>query len=415
MGFSGTLWFLSNVFAVAAIAALVRRSQGGRLYPTLVFGILGALSYSTSLFVWPALLVGCLLLRLSRRDFAGLSATACVLFLLSAVLYVRPEGHPDPQVRNLMLLFRYSSGYLGALFSSDSAVAFYLGLSGLLVSAAVAAAAVRRGEEFRVRAAPWIMVQCYAIANAGATAVFRSGLAAGPGESRYATLPALFWAALLMMTFLAMSADGQPGRGSRVLRWSPAGMLVLSLVVPMYGRGMDVLRGFLERAAYAPVAGQALLLGVHDDVMLNYVTYYPEEIWSVLPVLQRTRHVPFDHPSQAVLPVGSRLQPKSPEVIGYFDTLERIDDHFARACGWAFGLKETVVEVIIADETGVVLGRGVLGLPREDVARQVGAAATASGWCGYVRIEDPSEWYTAYARQAGGKTSSELIGAHKAS
>ena len=403
MGFSGAIWFLANVFAVGAAAALVRHADGAPLWPALLLGVCGGLSYSTGLSIFPGLLLGAWLLGLPKRDLVGLGAAGCLVVGYSVAFLHPVSGHPVPGATGAWVILDYFGRYVGAPFSYDRLTTALLGWGGIVSSLFVCTALIRSPEAGRRTVAPWVALQVMVLLNALFTAVCRSGLSEGPGVSRYASVPALFWASFAAMIFLLWDRH-RPALSTSPWMYALAGLLVLGCAAPMYRRGLMTLRDLLDRASYQPAAAQALLLGIHDDEMLRNVTQYPEEIWSVYGFLKSVRHVPFR--SRQVLGGGDAALPLEEHpgvVLGYLERVRSIDPRHARADGWAFAPDDPVAEVVLLNSAGRIQGRASLGLERPDVSRVVGRRARASGWSAYVESGGDTSELRAYARMAHGR------------
>lgn len=413
MGFSGTIWFTANAFSMAAVAALVRRADGAPLWPVLAFGACAGLSYSTGALVWPALGAGAWLLRLRPRDYAMLAGTACAVLAFTLVSLEPVAGHPAPNTRDIGLLVSYVGGYVGMLSASPSTMAALLGWTGILASVLMARVALASAELRRL-ATPWIAIQVFVLTNALAAAVFRSGLPEGPGPSRYASLPALFWASFVAMAFLLIRHDSVFSKTRQTVRRTVLVVSVACLVVPMYIHGMQTLRFLLDRAKYDGVAAQALRLGLHDDDVLGRVTHYPEEVWGVNAFMRHSHHVPFQSTEETTAGEPVALAGSASTIEGHLDVLKRVGDRFVRADGWAHDSKGSPLEIVIVDRQGVVRAHATTGLPRPDVAEALGNRARNSGWSTYVQLAEVSEELRAYARSAGEGAAQPLIGVLRA-
>jgi len=295
MGFSGTIWFLANGLAVLAVALLVRgaeRGGPGAVAPVLLVGLVASLTYSTSLSLWPALALGAWLLGRPRYGIV-LAAVASGVYLIRTQLYVPIARHPDPVTAPAALL-SYGAAYMGSPFTTHPALATSLGLGGLALAAAGLVAIFRAGSPaLRASAAPWLMLQVYALGNALGTAVWRSGFG-WSASSRYVSIAVLFWIGLIGLGVVLAGARAGPAWFARQLH--PIGTLAAAalLVVASYVRGIPVLIEYLERAARQPTAERALLDGTMEPEALRSITQAPGQVVKVAPFLRASSHVPFD-------------------------------------------------------------------------------------------------------------------------
>jgi hypothetical protein len=298
MGFSGTIWFLANLLAVAAVALLVRAAGPARPFgvvPVLLVGLVASLTYSTSLSLWPALLLGAWLLGRPWRDGLVLGAGAGAVYLLRTLAYRPNPHHPDPVTAPLDVL-QYGAAYLGNPFAARFGPAVAVGSVGLVLALAGLAVVLRSGAPaLRASAAPWLMLQVYALGNALGTAVWRSGFG-WLSSSRYVSVAVLFWVGLIGLGLALLGSREGPARPW--CRLHPAPMLAASatIVLACYVRGIPVLIDNLERAARQPEAERALLDGSLDLEALKTISRVPSQVVDVAPYLRASSHVPFDPP-----------------------------------------------------------------------------------------------------------------------
>jgi hypothetical protein len=412
MGFSGVIWFSANLLSVGALTALRNQDRDSPLWrlglPLALVGM-ATLAHTASLGAWPALVTLGIWLGLRSVQLAVIGLVGLASGGYTLLGYTRLPEHPGPNVIDWGLLFGWLARYLGSLFSSDALTAGCIGAVGL-GSAVVLATVSARVRDTRLRRwlAPWMALQVYAATNGLGTAVFRSGFREGPDAwSRYASLPALFWCGGLSATFILgwhlsgrLSARRLPGLSARV-----AGALLLAaLIVSMYARGSETLRALLDRAAMQPLAAVALVEGIRDDEVLRQLSSSVEAIALAEPFMRRVGHVPFDG---TVKPLDDpsvdpmRMASGRPTgVMGHFDEMRALEGCAVRVAGWAYVWPGRVTEVALVDAAGAARGRVILGLPRPDVARVLGAQARSAGWAGYARLRRPDEELVAYVRLA---------------
>ncbi|MBI4915903.1 MAG: hypothetical protein HY825_08645 [Acidobacteria bacterium] len=322
LGFSGTIWFLSNLFAALAahrLAASAAERSGVAFAGVLAAAGLGAVTYSTNLSLWPALLVGAVLLSLPLRRLALLAGGGALAFAFAALTYTRPDQHAAPVVGDPVAVGKFLAVYLGAPLATDPRLAGPLGIAGLLVGGAFVASVLLRSDRAEIRAvAPWLVLQLYAVGNALGTAVARAGMG-GARSSRYASVAILFWIGTVVIGALLAARTG--ARRPRV--WTrltvAAGLL---LVAATWVHGRPILRTYRERATLHPLAELAIVHGVPDRLALDAVTPAPQEIDLLRHFMIARRHVPFDRPplatyGQAVTvgPAPSRLPALDPATV----------------------------------------------------------------------------------------------------
>ncbi len=417
MGFSGTQWFSSNLLAAAAVATLVWRA--GRpgpwsLWPILIFGLLGAFCYSTSLLLWPALLAGAFYLRISLRRCLFLAALATVVYSLFVFTYEPLSYHPAPETRDFRTLTGYTGIFLGSLFTGDVATAKLVGWAGILASIFVQVAAAFVLRSTRCQHAPWLMIQIYAFANALGTAVSRSGFGQAQAiQSRYASIAALFWLGLVVPLGILAWRHLQTSPSGRAAATAVLAVLVAGVAFPMHRHGGRIVDGFAARGSRQGVAALAIRHDIRDnDILAGAVTPAPDQVWAVRDFLKSTRHVPFDRAPG--LRLGERIDPArlnaaapagapgdASEIQGTVERLVRISPALVRLKGWAFSPGADVAEVLLLDGEGTIRGEVVLGIRRPDLKRKVHARAFKAGWEGYGFAGPEHGMLYAYVRLSG--------------
>ncbi len=412
MGFSGTIWFLANALAVAAITVLTRRAAAQdfrALWPVMLLGFLAAFCHSTHLILWPVLLVGGLLLGVGRRGLILLAAGATSVFSLFILTYIPFARHPVPNTSDLTDLLRYIAVYLGALFSSDLATARMVGLIGLVAWGVLAWVVVLSGvsRPFRRELAPWLMIQLYGLGNAVMTAVSRSGFGEHQATaSRYASLAALFWIGLVTAMGILAWRHRPITRRDRVILAVTLAAVVTGLGSGMWRRGDEVLERFLNRGSRQRVASLALSLGIRDDDILSRaVTPAPAQVWAVYDFMKASRQVPFDSAPRwrAGAPVDVSLLSHRPHqhIRGELDRMVVLPGGYVRLGGWAFGQGVAVEEVLLLDAEGTLQGETFTKIRRLELKKRVHPDAFTAGWEGYARADLASGDLRAYVRAAG--------------
>lgn len=415
MGFSGTQWFLANVLAVGAISLLVsRQGREGRpsLYALLLLaGGVGALTYSTNMSVWPALVFGALILRRPRAQVVSLLLCAGLIYFFYSQRYYTPSHHPDPNTRDASTLLSYAGAYLGSTFSGRVEIARVVGWIGLLATSSLWLWVLFRvPRPARIEAAPWMMVGAYGLVNAIGTAVGRSGMGIEQAlASRYATLPGLFWASAGVLLALLWQRRAIPLPRGRAM--VVAGVAVWLLIAQAsYKRGVVVLDSFASRASLQRIATLAMRRGFPDvAIVKRCVTPDIPTLVKQLRHLRALEHVPFDHKLPPLLPrhvAPFRLSKKPhPEARGFFQDLQPLEGHpMVRVEGWAWNEEAPVMEVLFVDSQGNVRGELLTGIHRAWEARVLGRQALRSGWAGYVERARLTRDLKVYIRVAGDRT-----------
>ncbi|CAN5504712.1 hypothetical protein BH23ACT3_BH23ACT3_01330 [soil metagenome] len=206
LAMSGTAWILANLFAVAAIALLVRE----RPVAAAAAGGLATLTYGTGLAVWPALALVVLLRRRFGRGEAALVGVGMASIALQR-LTAEPgrsafyDWSPISVVRSMAIT-------LGGLFTDDTRLAVLIGLG----IAAVGVAAIVRLGPLVTADGPLVLVAMMTFTSFGLVLFGISRSALGDATftaSRYMAFAALF---VLATSLLGLLAFGQ-SIGYRVL------------------------------------------------------------------------------------------------------------------------------------------------------------------------------------------------------
>ncbi len=398
MGFSGTIWFLSNLFTIAAIGLLAREDDDrpGTIVPVLVLGLLGALSYSTNLSLWPALIAAGLLLRRPLRQLAALALAGAAVYLVFFHFFKPLPWHPKPETSHPLVLAAYAITYLGNLFSAHPVRAALMGSIGVLAAiGSMTWILVSRRQDLRHKVAPWVALQVYVLGNSLGTAVGRAGFGRKSAlSSRYSSVTTLFWIAILAELLLVLrEIHTIPNRTNRhrPTPWA-VGTLAVLLLIGIFHHGLPIYRAYLANAARQPLAAEAVRRGIPDMEVLHVLTPAPEQIGWVWGFLKANRQVPFDRPSPrlpAVIPPMESEPSGSSEVRGRFESLVHITGTFWRARGWDLTRHGPAGTVLLVDPDGTALAAMVTGLPHPQGRATTKRETRRAGWGGYVAIDTP--------------------------
>jgi hypothetical protein len=390
-GMSGVAWLSANLAAVAALYSAHR----GRVPFALALGLLACLCYGTGFAVWPALLV-LLILHRSRwwPAAVGLGALCTLAWL---VLLSGPSEQPSgAEPQSIYGAVGTALTTLGGLSSSSltSEVPLLVGALIVVVVGGAAADLLRRhrtpaqavapaqtGEPGRPPGAesdtlwPWLALAVFAVASAMLVGLSRAGFQAG-GSGRYASIAALGTAAAV--TIVA----ARSGRSSTTV--TAAGLAAVALVAGSAGA-----RTAAEVRATYPYFS-LLAIAVRAEVPQTVPELPFEE--SVLPKLQALGAYPFDR--RLDIGCGFRLgdgvdltqvlrfPPRSAlETTGSAGVVDAVkQERGVRADGWAAFDGRRGECALVVDDSGLVVGGGVTGLPRADLLQLDTDLDPALGW-----------------------------------
>lgn len=421
MGFSGTIWLTANLLAICAVFALSRQpptAQGRDLWPVVGYGILGALTYSTTMSLWPALLVGCLLLGLGRRPLLAIASAAAGVAVLQLVLRHRPESHPAPTLDSPWRMLEYLGVYLAWPLTGDLTVAAALG--GLAAAGGLGLVVLafwrRRSGPFPA-AAPFAMLLLYGLFNGVGTAIGRAGFGVEQASSsRYSSLAMLFWLGLIGLAAMLLASAQASAARQRLVAILPLTILLVAAAATWL-RSAEVRDRYLTQAAWHPLAEIALRQGAADDHwVLRHVNNIPGQLPQCLGWLQQLSHVPFDRP----VPTGrtevldpALIRSEDALLVGQFDGLAAVPGGMLRAQGWAIALGGQLAEALLLDANGRICGELAVGLPRPDVAQRVSTVYPRSGVFGYVAPGQASGPVRMVVRRLGERHYTPLRGQHR--
>jgi hypothetical protein len=406
-GFSGVAWIGANMFVIASIFCLARFFFSGRwgwAVGSASLAFLASLTYTTALALWPVLTVGLILVRVRWRFvllYVGLTAVVYFAYFSG---YKTPGFHPSPVYSKVGDLLLYVSAYLGGIFTTNFEIAAIIGIVGLAISASMFFILLFRvSHKIRLMVIPWFLIQGYALGTAIMAAVGRSGFGLDQAmESRYATLPALFWIGLFVTATLFWGSL-VTNRLRRQFALAFTGIAAVFLIVSMYRVGAERVRVFLSRVPLQSAALLSIQLGIPDEqaIMLSITPAAPTFLHNV-PTLVARGHVPYNKETIPCAEIDRQLDQdlldytSQPRIQGYFDFLDAYADNGARVVGWAYDPDHQLKCIVLVNQEGIIRGLAVPGFSRPDVAEILGLPDLRTGWIGYVRVPSKDELLTAY-------------------
>ncbi|MEG4283362.1 hypothetical protein QUB68_09560 [Microcoleus sp. A006_D1] len=420
-GFSGVHWIIANLFVICSIFCLqsyvtflgtsgagmgAPPLRNGWVIGSIVFGILGCISYSTPLALWPILCAAAVVLRFPRRITYLYFAASVAVIGIYFVTYKTPSNHPSLTKINPLKTLEYIPIYLGGIFSENIIIASIIGIIGLMAVTGFVGYWLFVKKVDRPNWLPWLSIQLYTLQTALMAAVSRSGFGVEQATaSRYATLPALFWMSTIILTVLAV---GELQPTPRIQgRWlTPLFAVVTAAVILMYGVGGETAMAIARRATYQPLVALSLQLGITDITLIKErVGNKPAAFIGLIDALKTNNLVPFNrdikqHNFCAAL--DTKIDPNllsAPKdgVPGYFDTVTKLAPQAARVIGWVGDPENNVKCIAILNQENVVRGFAMSGFPRPDLVNLFGAAYEFAAWRGYIQTSPTDKLLTAYA------------------
>jgi hypothetical protein len=439
-GFSGVHWIIANLFVICSIFCLQSYvnlllnsreaeplgihspakigneewQQNKWVIGSIVFGILGCISYSTPLGLWPILCGAAIVLRFPRRITYLYFAASIAVIGIYFLTYKTPSNHPSLTKINPLKTLEYIPIYLGGIFSENIIVASIIGIIGLIAVTGfvgywlLAKKSVQLGYPVgnRQNWLPWLSIQLYTLQTALMAAVSRSGFGVEQATaSRYATLPALFWMSTIILTVLAVR-ELQPTPRIQGRWLTPLFAVVTAAVILMYGVGGETAMAIGRRATYQPLVALSLQLGITDITLIKErVGNKPAAFVGLIDALKTNNLVPFNRDIKKYnfcAALDTKIDPNllsAPKdgVPGYFDTITKLAPAAARVIGWVGDPENHVKCIVILNQENVVRGFAMSGFPRPDLVNLFGVAYESAAWRGYIQTSPTDKLLTAYA------------------
>ena len=408
-GYSGVHWVIANLFVIASIFCvkkLLDSQQNKFAIASIIFGILGCISYSTALGIWPILCAVAILYKLPKKITISYLFFSILVIGIYFLTYTTPSHHPSLSKLNFIHIVAYIPVYLGAIFTHNIPVASAIGWVGLILAGIFLIYWLF--SSYPQDWLPWLSIIIYTFGTALMAAVSRSGFGAEQAiASRYATLPSLFWLSLIILIFFWLKKQQLTLRKKRYFAM-PLLMVLTVLTILMYRVGTETFREIAHRATFQPLVALSLQLGISDPTLIQEkVGNRPAAFLGLVDALKADGLVPFHRDikqdnfcANLDEKINSNLlTAKLPKNLqGYFDTVTKFSPTTARVNGWVSQVKtkklkvksEENVEVkciVILNQENVVKGFGMSGFPRADVAELLGAEYELSGWKGYIEVK----------------------------
>ena len=415
-GFSGVHWIIANLFVICAIFCLQsyvtslsnkeESKQNIWVIGSIIFGILGCISYSTPLALWPILCAAALVLRFPRRITYLYFAASTVVIGIYFLTYKTPSHHPSLTKINPLKTLEYIPIYLGGIFSENVIVTSIIGIVGLIAVTGFIGYWLFVKKVDRPEWLPWLSIQLYTLQTALMAAVSRSGFGLEQATaSRYATLPALFWMSTIILTVLWVR-ELQPTPRIQGRWLTPLFAVTTVAIILMYGMGGETAIAIARRATYQPLVALSLQLGITDITLIkDRVGNRPAAFIGLIDALKTNNLVPFSrdikkHNFCAAL--DTKIDPNllsAPKdgVPGYFDTVTKLAPAASRVIGWVGDPENNVKCIAILNQENLVRGFAMSGFPRPDLVNLFGPAYESAAWRGYIQTSPTDKLLTAYA------------------
>ena len=410
-GYSGVAWVGSNMFVIAAIFCLKQLAIDQKLkwaIASIVFGISGYFTYSSSLALWPILCAAAVLLKLQRRLILLFFGSASLIGTIFWLTYRTPDYHPSLTSLDPRAAVAYFPVYLGAIFTFNTNLALGFGVIGLITVAGLVNYWLRLSPSpVKTAWMPWLAIQIYVVINAFLTSISRSAYGLEQArETRYASLPSLFWLSLIVVIVLWLQQT-HPNLQQRWRLLTPVFAVITALVVSMYHVGTAAAQYIADATAFHPLVSLSVQLGVSDtDLLIYTVTPVPEQFLNFTEALKVHNLVPFNRDirqenfcttlDQEI--DSSLLISAAPDKVpGFFDQTINLTTGVAKVEGRISDRSGIVKCIAILNQDHIVRGFAMTGFQNPTTATPSNSSAEFTTWMGYVQILPTDQQLTAYA------------------
>jgi hypothetical protein len=381
---SGTAWFMANLFVLGALVLANRRHY----LLTIPLAVLAELCYGTGLMAWPVIVLVAVLAAVLGERWTWRQTTVAISAFGGAIVYLavfkgsESQAHLAPDD-----ILSRACQVLGSIFTSDPDFATLLGAVALVCAGFLAVVAVRARRQVAV---PWIGVSAYATLSAILIGLARENTGDTGGlAGRYASLAALMWISLIVLSMIMYSER----------LFASLGVVVIAVAVFVSGQPAFTAMNL------SALQQEELAIAVRMGVDQGYIYYNPP----VDPLLKELKHFPFssDFTADCGL-LGQRLDPSQVEdggtvlsaqtpVVGALEQLQPpINTGSLRPSGWVASRGSAIRCIVFADPSLRVVGAASYGYERDDV--DVGQIKTRNKDLGFVGVAyAKSGPYTAYA------------------
>jgi len=395
LGMSGTAWISANFFSLGAILALQYYASTAKLsyyWATFALSLCAIATYSTSLALFPTLIIAVLLLKLKRQDQVVIAVFSVVMVSLYLLSYSKPTNHPDIQ-NSFSAFLTYFVAFIGALFNLKLEAALFSGTFGLISSLAMSVYTYRKRTFWPV-IIPWICIQLYVCGNAAMASLARSGFGVEQAfSSRYSALPALFWLAWVM---IASTVCLQQRLNYRKLSLFILLSVSSVIVFNTYRIGLLSAKILLERVEHKSLALASIYSHAYDLELIQK-TVLPGnselQMERLTQLLEANQHIPFNGVFEGCPKVGESITESAiidtQKFFGSFDQMVRRNGFVIEVKGWAYNNGAKPICLAVTNHNNIVRGVAHYGLKRADIPKAISRVLSDdTGWQGYGKVHN---------------------------
>ncbi len=393
LGMSGVAWISANFFSIYALTSLhsyAQTEQKTDFLKTIVLSLCAIATYSTSLALFPTLIIAVFLLEVKRKDQLFITVFSVTILVFYFATYSTPSYHPSIE-RSVITLGTYFIAFMGALFSVQLTAALIFGFLGLASSLFFIYCIYQQKTHWKV-SLPWIFIQLFACGNAAMASLARSGFGVAQAfSSRYQSLPALFWLSWIMLAFIfffQLRAKYRQGALSVLLSTSSV-MIVLTYLV-----GIPTANPLLKRAEKKSLALASIYSGAYDLKLIQNtfstgISFNSLKNFSNF--LQANHHIPFNGIFKSCPEMGSKItqfNPSIPQIAtSVIDQINKLENQVIEVSGWAYINDQLPSCIVLTNHEHIVRGVAITGLSRPDIPLAIpDTKLKRTGWHGYGKI-----------------------------
>ncbi|MCK5830724.1 MAG: hypothetical protein KAH20_10520 [Methylococcales bacterium] len=393
LGMSGVAWISANFFSLSAIYFISYYSatnQNKYIILTFLFSVFAVVTYSTSLSLFPTLIIASLLLPLRRKEQVAIFVFSITILGLYLSTYNTPPEHPSlNQPGNTLVSYFFI--FIGSLFTRQNEVAIVVASLGIMSSLSMLLVIYKKQTYWKT-ILPWVFIQLYACGNAAMASLARSGFSVEQAfSSRYASLPALFWISWIMIATVFCNQTQKKYRQFAFIALIGASSI---FIIKMYQIGFKVAVPHLERAKNKQITLAALYSHaldaelIHKTLIPNVSMVY---IDTLLKTLEHNQHIPFNGIFNSCPEIGSQLtqihNPINTQYFGRVDEIKLKNNEIFELRGWANNNNKDPVCIVFTNQDNIVRAIASYGISRPDIPKTIPSILSSqSGWHGYVKL-----------------------------
>ncbi len=390
MGMSGVAWISANFFVLSALYSINRYATTEDkkfIILTFIFSLCAIATYSTSLSVFPTLMIASLLLGLKRKDQLCFVLFCVVTLGLYFSAYSTPKAHPSLN-QSATILITYFFTFIGALLTRDKDVAMLSGVFGLFSTLVMLFFIYKKKTNWKA-ILPWVFIQIYACGNAAMAAIARSGFGIEQAfASRYGTLPSLFWLCWIVTASILCQQIQQ-----RYRKYAFLVLIIVSslLIFNTYRVGFQIAAPLFKRAEAKQMTLAALYSHAFDVDLIDS-TILPRGFIRIMGpltnVLETNQHIPFNGVFNNCPKIGSQItkihDPVDKKYYGHVDSINLGKNSITELQGWSNNNNQNPVCIAFTNHENVVKAISSYGFSRPDIPKAFPAiTSTNTGWRGF--------------------------------